>query len=115
MKNFGDSIQETSTTSGTGTVTLAGAVSGYTRFQDKFSTGEGNIGYLLEDGTAWEIGLGTLASTTTLSRDRVLSSSNGNAAITLSGGSTKVSAVVPAQLFTLMFGAATTFNLRNFV
>ena len=73
-----DRIKETSTTSGTGTLTLAGASSGFRSFAD---IGNGNTTYYaIVDATAgtWEVGIGTYtASGTTLSRDTVLSNSSG--------------------------------------
>jgi hypothetical protein len=78
-----DRVNETSTTTGTGTFTLAGAVTGFQTFS---AIGNGNTTYytiVLQGGTEWEVGLGTYTSSgTTLSRDTVLSSS--------AGGTTKV-------------------------
>jgi hypothetical protein len=76
-----DRIKETSTTSGTGTLTLAGAASGFRSFAD---IGNGNTTYYaIVDATAgtWEVGIGTYTSSgTTLSRDTVLSNSSGTTA-----------------------------------
>jgi hypothetical protein len=73
-----DRIKETSTTSGTGTLTLAGAAAGFRSFAD---IGNANTTYYaIVDATAgtWEVGIGTYtASGTTLSRDTVLSNSSG--------------------------------------
>ena len=74
-----DRVRETSTTSGTGTLTLAGAVAGFQSFS---AVGNGNTTYYtIADPTAntWEVGIGTYtASGTTLSRDTVLANSSGN-------------------------------------
>lgn len=80
-------VQETTATTGTGTVTLAGAVSGYQSFS---VIGNGNTTYYtITSGTAWEVGIGTYTSSgTTLARTTILSSSAGGAAITLAGTST---------------------------
>lgn len=79
-------VQETTTTAGTGTVTLAGAVSG---FQSFAAIGNGNTTYYtITNGSAWEVGIGTYTSSgTTLSRDTVLASSASGSKITLSGTS----------------------------
>jgi hypothetical protein len=89
-----DRVQETTTTSGTGTITLAGAVSGYRTFS---VIGNANTTfYTIIDGTAWEVGIGTYTTVgTTLSRDTVLASSTG-AKLTLSAGTKQVWCDYPA-------------------
>jgi len=81
-----DRVWETTSTSGTGTLTLSGAVSGYQTFA---AIGNGNTTYYtITNGTAWEVGLGTYTSSgTTLSRDTVLSSSSGGSKINVTPGS----------------------------
>ena len=76
-----DRVRETSMTIGTGTLTLAGAVSGYQTFAS--GIGAGNTTYYAiasQDSTQWEVGLGTVG-TGTLSRDTVYSSSNGGSLV----------------------------------
>ncbi len=93
-----DRVKETTTTTGTGAVTLAGAVTGF----QAFSAGVGNSNttyYTIQDanGTAWEVGLGTLnADSTTLTRTTVYESSNSDAAITLTSGTHTVFCTYPA-------------------
>lgn len=91
MARTADRCQETSTTTGTGTLTLLGAVAQFQAFQTAFSVGD-VVQYAIvgQAGTEWETGEGTLASMTTLSRDRVRQSSNANAAVTLSAGTKDV-------------------------
>ena len=91
-------IKETSTTTGTGTLTLAGAPASFRTFLAE--VGEGNTcWYQLFDGngTGWEVGLGTITGAA-LSRDTIIASSNSNAAITLTAGThTIVNAPVPSK------------------
>jgi len=94
--NYADRVQETTTTAGTGAITMAGAVAGYRTFASAFVTGT-QISYCLVDGSAWEVGYGTLTtgSPWTMSRDILIASSSG-ALIDLSGGSTTVFCTAPA-------------------
>ena len=105
-----DRVQETTTTTGTGTVTLAGAVSGYQSFA---AIGNGNTTYYtITSGTDWEVGIGTYTSSgTTLARTTILSSSAAGAAITLAGTST-VFATYPAER-AVAFDSAGNSNLLN--
>jgi len=85
-----DRVKETTNTTGTGTLTLAGAVSG---FQSFAAVGNGNSTYYtITSGTDWEVGIGTYtASGTTLSRDTVLASS--------AGGTIKITVAAGANVF----------------
>jgi hypothetical protein len=92
-----DRVKETSATTGTGTVTLAGAVADYQAFS---VIGDGNTTYYsitLPAGDEWEVGIGTYtASGTTLSRDTVLASSNSGSLVNFSAGDKDVFVVYPA-------------------
>jgi hypothetical protein len=81
-----DRVQETTVTTGTGTITLAGAVTGFQSFS---VIGNGNTTYYtLISGSNWESGVGTYSTTgPTLARTTILASSNAGSAITLSGTS----------------------------
>ena len=91
-----DRVQETTTTTGTGTITLAGAVSGFQSFS---AIGNGNTTYYaIVLGSEWEVGLGTYTSSgTTLSRDTILESSNGGTAVNFSAGTKNVFVTYPAE------------------
>ena len=90
-----DRVRETSTTTGTGTLTLAGAVSGF----QTFSTAIGNTNtcyYTIVNGSEFEIGLGTVGAGT-LARTTVLKSSNAGSAVNFSAGTKDVFATYPAD------------------
>jgi hypothetical protein len=91
-----DRVKETTNTTGTGTVTLAGAATGFQSFS---AVGNGNTTYYtITDGTDWEVGVGTYtASGTTLSRDTVFESSNGNAKVNWGAGPKDVFVTLPAE------------------
>ena len=55
MPLYADRVQETTTTTGTGTVTLAGAVSGYRTFTSALADGD-RVRYTIALGTEWETG-----------------------------------------------------------
>lgn len=84
-------VQETSTTTGTGTLTLAGAVTDYKAFSSQMSNGD-TTAYVIEDGTDWEIGYGTYTNTSgqQLSRDTVVRSTNGNNLVNWGAGTRNV-------------------------
>jgi len=74
-----DRVKETSTTQGTGNITLAGAVTGFITFNSGIGTSNTTYYAIFEQGTNnFEVGLGTLSGSTTLQRDTVLSNSAGN-------------------------------------
>jgi hypothetical protein len=93
-----DRVQETTTTSGTGTLTLGGALSGYRTFSSGIGNGNTTY-YCIYDQTAqvWEIGLGTVGSGT-LARTTVYSNSSGDTSpISLAGNTASVFAVYTAS------------------
>jgi hypothetical protein len=104
-----DRVQETTTTTGTGTVTLAGAVSGYQSFS---AVGNGNTTYYTiadQSGTNWEVGIGTYTSSgTTLSRDTVLSSSNAGSLVTFTAGTKNVFVTYPSSRSVYVNGTTVT-------
>jgi hypothetical protein len=91
-----DRVKETTTSTGTGTITLAGAVAGFQSFS---VIGDANTTYYAIVGpTEWEVGVGTYtASGTTLSRDTVLESTNANALVNFSAGEKEVFVTYPAS------------------
>jgi hypothetical protein len=92
-----DRVKETTTTTGTGTVTLVGASTGFRSFAD---IGNANTTYYcISGGSQFEVGIGTYtASGTTLSRDTVLSNSLGTTAlINFSAGTKDVFVTYPSD------------------
>ena len=76
-----DRVRETSTSQGTGTINLAGAVTGFRTFVDGIGNSNTTYYAIFEEGTnLFEIGIGTVTDATpdTLSRTTVLSNSSGN-------------------------------------
>jgi hypothetical protein len=77
-----DRVKETSSSSGTGSITLGGAFPGYQTFNAAIASGS-TVYYTIHNLTAgvdgeWEVGVGTFTSPATLSRDTVFSSSTGS-------------------------------------
>jgi len=90
-----DRVRETSTTTGTGTFTLAGAVAGFQSFS---AIGTGNSTYYtIVMSTDWEVGIGTWTSPNQLSRDTVYESSNSNALVNFGSGTKDVFVTLPAE------------------
>lgn len=99
MPAVADRVKETTTTTGTGTLTLGGAVSNYQAFGTAFGAASTPVYYEVDDGAGnWEVGLGTYTlSGTTLSRSTVLASSNSGSLVSFSAGTKNVACVFPAQ------------------
>jgi hypothetical protein len=85
-----DRVKESSSSSGTGNITLGGAIPGYQTFNAAIATGS-TVYYTIHNLTAgfdteWEVGLGTFTSPATLARTTVLSSSNSGSAVNFTAG-----------------------------
>ena len=91
-----DRVKETTTTTGTGTYTLAGAVTGFETFTANLDNSDTTY-YCCTDDTDFEIGLGTFTSSgTTLARTTVLASSNSNSAVSWGSGTKTIFMTYPA-------------------
>lgn len=96
--NFADRVKDSSTTTGTGDVTLSGsAPSGFQAFASRFAVGD-RFFYAIVGGAEWEVGEGRLSASTTLVRERVLQSSNADALVSFSAGTKDVFCDIPARL-----------------
>lgn len=89
-----DRVRENSTTTGTGTFTLSGAVSGFQTFSSAIGNGNTTY-YCIVNQAEWEVGLGTVGGGT-LSRDTVLSSSTGSK-ISFTSGTKDVFCTYPSS------------------
>lgn len=88
----GSMIKETTTTTGTGDITLAGAATGFVTFASKMTAGSFcYVPYVIRnEAGAYEIGVGRLSASSTLQRVAVLESSNANALVDFGAGSKDV-------------------------
>jgi hypothetical protein len=92
-----DRVKETTTTTGTGSLSLLGQSIGYQAFS---VIGNGNTCYYAISATTsneWEVGIGTYSTTgPTLARTTILASSNSGSVVNLSAGTKDVYVVYPA-------------------
>lgn len=88
-------VLETTTTTGTGDLTLAGAAPGMTTFASALALNDGFHYSIFGGGSEWETGYGHLSATSTLVRDAVIASSNSDALVSFSAGSKYVAIVSP--------------------
>jgi len=107
-----DRVKETTTTSGTGTYTLGGAVTGFETFTANLSDGDTTY-YACTDNTDFEVGLGTFtASGTTLARTTILASSNSGSAVNWAAGTRTIFCTLPAAK-TVFLDASNVTNVSN--
>jgi cytoskeletal protein CcmA (bactofilin family) len=103
-----DRVRETTTTTGTGTYSLGGAVAGFQSFVT--AIGDGNTTYYAvvnRSADEWELGIGTVADATpdTLARTTVISSSNSDNAVSFSAGTKDVFVTLPSSKSTFINGS----------
>lgn len=105
MPLMADRVKQTTTSTGTGAVALTGSVLGFRDFSAAFSSGAA-VYYCIADATNWEVGTGTFTggATPSLSRDAVLSSSNGNALVSFPAGTKEVFVTAPAAKINMAGG-----------
>jgi hypothetical protein len=96
---LGNRAKMSTSTTGTGTITLGSALSGYQTFAQAGITNGQTVRYAIEDGTNFEIGSGVYTSSgTTLTRS-VTESSNSDSAISLSGSAEVFITASAADIF----------------
>ena len=86
-----DRVKETTTTTGTGAITLAGAVTSFQAFSAVCADGD-TFHYAIQHQTLgdWEVGLGSWGTGGILTRTTVRSSSNAGATVSLAAGTKDV-------------------------
>ena len=93
-----DRVKETTTTTGTGTLTLLGAVSGFQAFSVIGDTNTTYYAIVHQSANEWEVGIGTYGTGgATLARTTILSSTNSDAAVDFSSGTKDVFVTYPAD------------------
>lgn len=93
-----DRVKETSTTTGTGNFTLAGAVTNFRTFNAAFGTNKNFYGAIIDDSNnAWEVGIYYLTSSTSLVRATIIASSNSNAIVNFGAGTKTVIATITSS------------------
>jgi hypothetical protein len=105
-----DRVKENSTTTGTGTFTLDGAVTGFETFSSAIVNG--NTTYYTihtQNGAQFEVGIGTVGAGT-LARDTVISSSNSDAAVDFTAGTKDVFCTMPASKVAYVDDTGSTIN-----
>jgi len=90
-----DRIQQTGTANTTVSFTLSATTAGYQAFSPAITTGNTTY-YSATDGTSWEVGIGTLTNSTTLTRTTILSSSNSGSAVSTFGATVTIFCDYPA-------------------
>jgi hypothetical protein len=94
-----DRVRETTTSIGTGAVTLAGPFTGFQSFSAAIGDTNSTYYALADAGSGdWEVGIGTYSSSgNTLSRDTILASSNSGSAVVFGAGTKDVICTQPAE------------------
>jgi hypothetical protein len=98
---YADRVKETTATTGTGDYILGGAVTSFQAFADALSDGA-KLYYAISDGAEFEVGIGSLtigSPDNSISRESILSSSNGGAAVSWGAGSKEIFLTAPANIF----------------
>ena len=93
-----DRVKVTSTTTGTGAFALGAAVQGFETFAQGIGNSNTTYYCIFNQGTSeFEVGLGTLSSTTNLQRTSIISSSNSDAVVDFQAGTKDVFCTLPAS------------------
>jgi hypothetical protein len=91
-----DRVKETTTVTGEGIITLDGAVPGFQSFQSGIGSGNSTY-YTIVGGNQWEVGIGTFYNPNEITRDNIISSSDGNNIVSFLAGVKDVFCTLPAK------------------
>lgn len=97
MVTLADRVKVTTTSTGTGQIALGSAESGYQTFADAGIVDAATVRYVIEDGSAWEIGTGTYTASGALMSRTLVDSSTGSL-LNLSGSATVFLSVISSDL-----------------
>jgi hypothetical protein len=112
-------VEETSTTTGTGDITLSGPKTQYVSFSSRYTAGNTNDEFCYciagQAGSEWEVGQGYLVSSTILRRTQVHESSNSDQLVSFSSGIKDVFVTIPAQFLNNDNSLDIAFNQIGFI
>ncbi len=108
--SYVDRVKDTTTTTGTGNVTLSGtSPTGYQTFNAAYDTSGMYFCYAIVGGSEWEVGYGYLSGSTTLVRDQVTASSNAGALVSFSSGTKDVFSPLTADAAMVLSSSGRTY------
>lgn len=107
-------VYQTSTTTGTGALTLSGSSSAALTWQSKFGAGPVPVLYLIQGTTYFEMGRGVFTAASALTRVDVYSSSNSDALVVLPSATHDVFAWLPGEArYTVSFPSTKTLAISE--
>jgi len=107
-----DRVKETTSTTGTGNITLAGAATGFQSFSSGIGSSNSTY-YTIVGGNQWEVGVGSLTNATTFTRDSVISSSNTSSLVNFSSGVKDIFVTQPATKNVYLNSSNITINAAS--
>ena len=106
-----DRVKVTSTTTGTGAIALGTVATGFITFATGIGNNNTTYYTIFNQGTTeWEVGLGTLSTTTNLQRTTIITSSNSDNVVDFASGTKDVFSTLPASKAVYLNAAGNTIN-----